>query len=464
MLHPCVDLKVYCLMAIFLKNRFSTDMLKDDPVKSLLILSFPVIILNILRAGYNIVDMFWLGKLGKEHLAGVSASIFLVWAMHGLSALVTVGIVAGISRNLGEGKIETARSNTWRSLKLAFALGIILTFFLYPLIDPLIGMIGLEPVAHKAGIEYLRIMMSSVVAGFMLFSLHSVMIAWGDTKTPVKVYLATFVFNIVASPILMFGVGPFPRLETKGAAIATVVSYVLGGCIFISVIIRNKWIVFKEVGQEIPFKRYISVGYPVALSGMFFSIIYYFIAKITAAFGSDAVGAMGVGHKVEALAYFFSQGVAAGLSTFVGRNLGAGFEDRAKIGAVAAIKYTAIVSGTYSLITFIFAPFIVSIFNSDPGLVAQGTNYLRIVMPIEILQSVLIVIEVGAFAGSGYTKPSFAVSLPVTFLRIPLAWFLAVQLGLEATGVWMTIALTMSVNSLIFIALFKNQKWLKAKV
>ena len=452
------------MIARLLKNRFSTDMLKDDPVKSLFALSFPIIILNILRAGYNIVDMFWLGKLGKEYLAGVSASIFLVWATHGLSSLVTVGIIAGISRNIGEGKIETARSNTWRSLKLALVLGIIITVFLFPLINPLIEMIKLEPVAHKAGVEYLQIMMAAAVVGFLLFALHSVMIAWGDTKTPVIVYTVTFLLNIVTSPVLMFGLGPFPRLETKGAAIATVFSYFIGCIIFFVIILKNKWILFKKAGEEIPFKRYISVGYPVALSGMFFSIIYYFIAKITAIFGSDAVGAMGIGHKVEALAYFFARGVAAGLSTFVGRNLGAGFEDRAKAGAIAAVKYAGVVSAVYSVITFIFAPYIISFFNSDPGLVEQGTNYLRIVMPVETLQSILIVIEVGAFAGSGHTRPSFTFSLPVVFLRIPLAWFLAIHFGLEATGIWITIAFTMALNSLIFMILFKNDKWLKAKV
>jgi putative MATE family efflux protein len=440
------------------------DLLKGDPAKTLLAISIPAIILNILKAGYNIVDMFWLGQLGKEYLAGVSASVFLVWAMHGLSALVTVGIVAGISRNIGEGKIETARSNTWRSLKLAFALGLLLTAFLFPLIDPLVGMIKLDTVAHIAGTEYLQIMISSTVAGFLMFSLHSVMIAWGDTRTPVKVYAATFIFNIFFSPVLMLGLGPFPRLETRGAAIATVVSYVIGSIIFFCVILKNRWIVFKNVGSEIPFRRYISVGYPVALSGMFFSFIYFFIAKITAMFGSDAVGAMGIGHKIESLAYFFSHGIAAGLSTFTGRNLGAGMEQRARDGAKAGMRFVAIVSVIYSIFTIIFAPQIVALFNSDPGLVVQGTNYVRIVMPVEVLQSVLMAIEFGAFSGSGYTKPSFFVSLPVVFLRIPLAWLLAVHFGLNANGIWLTIAATMALNSFIFMMLFKKDNWLKARV
>jgi putative MATE family efflux protein len=307
-------------------------------------------------------------------------------------------------------------------------------------------------------------MMLSTSLGFLMFSLHSVMIAWGDTKTPVKVYAVTFLFNIVLSPVLMLGLGPFPRLETKGAAIATVISYFIASLYFFVIIIKNKWILFKPVGAEIPFKRYISVGYPVALSSMFFSFIYFFIAKITAFFGSEAVGAMGIGHKVESLSYFFSLGIASGLSTFTGRNLGAGLEKRAVDGAVAGIKFVSVSSAVYSIFVFIFAPQIVSLFNSDPVLVAEGARYIRIVIPAEILQSILMVIEAGAFAGSGYTRPSFTISLPVVFLRIPLAWFLAVYLGLGADGIWITIAATMSINSIIFIFIFRKRKWLSARI
>ena len=445
-------------------NRFKTDMLRDEPAKSVLILSIPIIILNILKAGYNIVDMFWLGHLGKDYLAGVSASIFLIWAMHSLSALVTVGIIAGISRNIGENKIETAKSNTFRSLKFALILGFILTFFLYPLINPLVGLIELEPVAYKAGIEYLRIMIIFTPLGFLMFALHSIMIAWGDTKAPVKVYGFTFLLNIILSPVLMLGIGPFPRLETKGAALATIFSYFIGSILFLTIILKNKWIVFKEVGQEIKFKRFITVGYPVALTGMFFSLVYYFIAKIAASFGTDVVAAMGIGHKIESLAYFFAVGLASGLSTFVARNLGAGREDRARIGAISAIRFVAIVIGVYSLTVFIFPSFFVSIFNSDPSLIKEGVSYLRIVMPAEIIQSVLIIIESGAFAGSGHTKPSFYFSLPIVFLKIPVAWFFAIKLGLAGNGIWITIALSMLANGIIFIVLFRKNTWLKAKV
>ena len=113
-------------------TKTAADLLKDKPSKVILSLSIPIILLNILKGGFNIVDMFWLGRLGKEFLAGVSASVFMVWGVNGLTSLVTVGTVAGVSRNIGEGRIETAKSNCMRALELTFLLGAASTILLFP--------------------------------------------------------------------------------------------------------------------------------------------------------------------------------------------------------------------------------------------------------------------------------------------------------------------------------------------
>ena len=442
----------------------AVDLLKDKPSKAIIALSLPIILLNILKGGFNIVDMLWLGMLGKEFLAGVSASVFLVWAVNGLTALVTVGIVAGISRNIGENRLETAKSNTMRAIELTILLGFTCTALLFPTIEPLTGMIKLEETAHRAGVEYLQIMAGACVITFLMSSLHSVLIAWGDTKTPVIVEIAAFALNIALSPVLIFGWKFIPRMETRGAAIATIASYFAASLMYAFVIIRNRWIQWRRTGGEIKFFRYISIGYPVALSSMFFSFIYFFIAKITADFGSGAIGAMGIGHKIESVSYFVAHGFAAGLSTFVGRNLGAKQEERTFEASLFSFRAVCILTAVYSLFTIVFARQFVSFFNADADLVHHGMRYLWFVMPAEIIQCGGIIFENGTFAGSGYTKPSFYVALPITFARIPLAWFFAVKAGLGANGIWLTIALTMLLTNGIFCVLYKRKHWVKTKI
>ena len=440
------------------------DLLNDNPSKAILTLAIPIILLNILKSGFNIVDMFWLGRLGTDYIAGVSASIFMVWSTHGLTALVTVGIVAGISRNIGQNRLETARSNTFQSLKYAAFVGVCLTALLYPLIDPLVDMIELQSVAREAGVNYLLIMIDSCVVTFLVFALQAVSIAWGDTRTPVKITLITFIINVILSPILIFGIGPIPRMETKGAAFATILSFMVASLLYIRIIIKNNWIQTKKTGEEIPFLRYITLGYPVALSSMLFSIVYYFIAKVTANFGSAAIGAMGIGHKIESLPYNFARGFASCVSTFVGRNLGANKPERAVEATDYSIKMVLLFTLIYSTLTIVFATEFISIFNTDPELISHGIDYLLFVMPVEVIVAGQIVIENGTFAGSGYTKPSFYVALPITVLRVPVSWFLAIRLGLGSKGVWLTIALTMALTSIIFWILYRRHKWTSVKI
>ncbi len=434
--------------------------------QTLLALALPVVVLNLLKAGYNIVDMFWIGRLGAEPLAGVSGSVFLVWAIHGLSHLITTGISAGVSRNAGEGRDDRAAANAGRALVYTIATGAILTALIYPLVPSLIAYVGMSPVATQAGIQYLEVMTIFTVIIFLMFSLHSIMIARGDTVMPVRVYAVTFVLNIVLSPVLMFGWGPFPRLETRGAAYATIISYLVACVWFWWLMRRRGWVSFSGIGIDglIPLRRYITLGYPIALTSMMFSFIYFFLANVTARFGDTAIGAMGIGHRVESIAYFFAFGFATGLSSFVGQNLGAGRPDRVLEGTRYALRVVSLMTVCYTVVTMFCAPWLVALFNDDPGLVSNGVAYLWIVMPAEVLQSMLIIIEDGAFMGAGYTRPSFTVSLPVTLARIPLAWLLAVSCGFGAAGIWATIALTMALNAVFFLALFRRDEWLKVKI
>jgi len=451
---------------MFRKKAAPLDITGGPVRQTLIALALPVIVLNLLRAGYNIVDLFWIGRLGKEYLAGVSGSIFLVWALHALSHLVTTGISAGVSRNAGEGRVDRAAANAGRALHYTVWLGLIVTLCLYPLIPYLITYVGMSSIATQAGIKYLEVMTIFTVIIFLMFALHSVMIARGDTVTPVRVYGVTFILNILLSPLLMFGWGPFPRLGVSGAAYATIVCYLITAVWFWRVLRRRGWISFDRriIDGLIPLGRYFSLGYPLALTGMMSSFIYFFIANVAARFGDEALGAMGIGHKVESLAYFFAFGFATGLSSFVGQNLGAQRDDRAIEATRLAFGWVSVAIIVYTAATMFFAPQIIALFNDDPVLVTHGVDYLWIVMPAEVLQMLTIIVENGVFTGSGYTRPSFMVSLPITLARIPLAWFLAVTCGLGAAGIWATIALTMALNSFIFVALFRRGQWRTVKI
>ena len=440
------------------------DLLKDSPARAITLLAIPMVLLNLFKAGYNIVDMFWIGKLGSDHLAGVNASIFLVWANHGLSALLTVGVLAIISRLLGEGKEQQARENSFCVVKYSIIIGLIVTAVLFPLINPLVDLVGLNRVATEVGKSYLSVMIAGSVLTFLMMTLNSLLISYGDTVTPFMVYSVTFVLNIVLSPMLMFGIGPFSELGIQGAALATLISYAVTSVLFLWFLFRNGHFSFTKTEPHISMWRYVKIGYPIAMAGLFFSLIYFFIAKVTALFGVIPVAAMGIGHKIESIAYFFALGFASASATFTGRNLGAGRKDRVMDGARFALKSVSLSVVGYSLFAILFASQIASIFTDNPQLISEVANYAKIVMPFEVFMALLILLEDGTFSGAGYTWPSFYISMPLVFLKVPLGWLFGVYFGMGPTGVWLAIAVIMVVSCAIFFWLYKREKWLETKV
>ncbi|MCK5808860.1 MATE family efflux transporter [bacterium] len=440
------------------------DLLKDSPAKAITALAIPVILLNLFKAGYNIVDMFWIGRLGSDYLAGVNASIFLVWANHGLATLLTVGVIATISRLLGEEKVEQAKENSFYVVKYAIIIGFIVSLLLFPAINPLVNLVGMNAVATNVGKSYLYVMIGGTSLTFLMMTLNSLLIAWGDTVTPFLVYSITFVLNIILSPLLMFGVGPFPELGIQGAAVATLISYALTSSLFLWALFRNNHFSKSRNTIIIPIKNYLKIGYPLALAGLFFSLIYFFIAKVAAIFGTIPVAAMGVGHKIESIAYFFSMGFASAVATFTGRNLGAHRKDRVKIGLRFAMKTSAFAITLYSLVAILFSNQIAAVFTDDPRLIAEVSNYVRIVLVVEAFQSVLILLEDGAFSGAGYTWPSFFITMPMVLIRVPLGWLFGVHFGMGPTGIWLVIAASMFISWAIFFWLYKREKWLETKV
>jgi Na+-driven multidrug efflux pump len=154
-------------------------------------------------------------------------------------------------------------------------------------------------------------------------------------------------------------------------------------------------------------------------------------------------------------------GLASGLSAFVGQNLGKKQFNRVENATFFAIKSVGVIILLYSIIVFVFAKYFVLIFTNDAKIIIETVRYLKIIMLAETFQAILIVIESGAFAGAGFTTPTFFISFPLTIIRVPIAWFFAVFLGMNVSGVWITIALIMFLESLIFLYLLKQNKWIK---
>ncbi|HPG38830.1 MAG TPA: MATE family efflux transporter [bacterium] len=431
-------------------------------------LAWPAFTSMLLLMIFNLVDIWWVGKLGAEALAGVSAAAFMMWTLQSIATLVDTGVNAMVARFYGARDNELASRVVGQGIILASILAITFGILGYIFQNYIYAYMGLEGNVLHAARDYMNFIFAGMITIFTTFAADAAFRGMGDTKTPLKIISVALLLNFILDPLLIFGIGPFPRMETGGAALATVLSHVLA--ISWSVwLLRKREVTIKFVTRMKQFInldliwRIARVGAPISFSGIMFSISYMLLTRVITRFGSEPLAALGLGHRIEGLAYFTAVGFSVAAATLVGQNLGAKKPERAEKAAWLSVLYTCCLLLAVSLVFLFFGKWIIMFFINDPRVIAEGVRYLRIIAMFEVFLGMEIVFE-GAFGGAGNSLPPMLVSVPITWARIPLAIVLANTLGMGSNGIWWAIAATTGLKGIIMALWFRRGGWKTKKV
>jgi putative MATE family efflux protein len=295
---------------------------------------------------------------------------------------------------------------------------------------------------------------------FGFFAIEATFRAAGDTRTPFVMLGGSVLVSIVLDPLLIAGVGPFPRLGVEGAALASVMVRSGGFLLGLGIALRRGLLrVAAPDWGALP--TIVRIGAPLSLSGVLLSVIYMWLTRFTSRFGTPALAALGVGHKMEGLGFIAISGFALAASALVGQNLGARQEGRAREAVRLTIGYCLAVTVTTALAFLIIPDRLVALFTSDPQVIRDGVLYLRVIAFAQIGQSFELILE-GALAGAGYTFWPQVASTSLTALRIPLAAWWSRPLGL--LGIWLALSVTAIARGVAMVLFWNGGKWRAAKV
>lgn len=440
------------------------DRITDGPlVKAIFSLAVPVVIGMFMEFALASTDYFWLGKLGPAAQDAITSSMVVIWTMMALISLVAVGLSAIVSRHVGARDYTKAAYFIKQGFVAATVLGLTSAVVGNLVTENLLGFMGTSAETMTHAVPYLRIAFIAGIFFFLGDTAYAVFRASGDTKTPTKVGILTVIINLILDPLLIFGYGPFPKLGVTGAAIATLISIIIGAIVILYKMypsgvgydISDFWKIKPKV-REIG--RILKIGLPMSFQQFIFVFVYWFLIKIVHEFGTDAGAAMGIGNRMESFAYLTCYGFSLAASTMVGQNLGAGKPERAARGAWGSVGI-AIGLTTVISIFFLFTPrAIASIFTDDPQVMEMTKDYLIILGLSQVTMAVEIVLE-GAFGGAGDTIPPMMIMLPGSAIRIPLAYWLCFELDLGLNGVWWTLTITTTIKALILAFWFWRGKW-----
>jgi len=424
-------------------------------------LALPAVASMLLMTIFSSVDAYWVGtRIGSAGLAAVTAAIFWIWLIVSIAEMVSVGLTAVAARRYGEGRAREAARTSGDALFLAIALGVIVAAIGLALLPDLFAVMGTPTEVTTLGERYLGTYLLGAPLIFGFFVVDATFRAAGDTRTPFLLLSTSVVATLVLDPVLILGLLGAPALGIRGAAIATLatrsVVFVIG-----LVILRRRGMLALGAARRGAMVSIIRVGLPTAATGVFFSLIYVVIARIATPFGTPALAALGIGHRVESWLFMVGVGVAAAVAAIVGQSLGAGDTARAARAGWVSVGFVSVIGVVVFAAQTLWAEQLAGLFTSDPLVVAEGGRYLRIAAWSQLFISAEIVLE-GALGGAGATLPPMITSTSITALRIPLAMLSVARWG--TAGLWWTISLTAVGRAVAMMALWRAGAWKRRSV
>jgi putative MATE family efflux protein len=373
---------------------------------------------------FNLVDTFFVGRLGAEQLAAMSFTFPIVLVAGSVAAGLGVGASSTVSRALGAGDRSDAIRLTTHAQGLAFIIVLSLALAgLFP-IEPMFTALGAPPTILPFIRDYMVIWYIGMPFVVLPMVGQNVLQATGDTRVPAMIITGAVTLNMILDPVLIFGWGPFAPMGIRGAAVATVIArgstlIVVWSMLLFREHLLDFRVMFDRFGASA--RRVLFVGLPAAATNIALPLSMGIVTRLVAGFGPLAVAGFGVATRVESFALIFTMALAMVFTPFVGQNSGAGRLDRVRDGfAVASVM--SIAWGTMAMVVFLAAGSrIAGIFSDSAPVVETATRYLRIVSPSF---GVLGVVTVGSAAFNGVNRPLSAAGLAFTrlfLLFVPLA-------------------------------------------
>jgi len=442
------------------------NLVEGNIKRQLFELSWPMLLGMMGIVIFNIVDTYFVGKLGVQELAAMSFTFPVVMILNSLSQGVGVGTSSLISRNI----IKTERQKVKMMASRAILLGVIIV-----LIFVIIGLLTIRPVFSLLGAEgeilnYIYDYMSIWYYGvpFVVIPMigNNIVRATGDTFTPGMLMIMSGVVNIILDPLLIFGYGPFPEMGIKGAALATVIAR-SSGLIFILIILikREKLLTIrfgkiKEVLKT--WKDVLYIAGPASLAMLITPVSVAFITKLLSRFGKEAVAAFGVATRIEMFVLMVISALGSVLIIFVGQNLSKHNYSRIYKSLNYALKFSLLWGAFAFVVLLLFGESIASLFSNDIAVIEITKKYFYIVGASYGLQG-LVMLSTASFNGINKPYPSALFSIiRMLVLYVPLAWTLSHFLNVYGIF-WAGLVANAIVGILSFIFLHKSVRKLELK-
>jgi putative MATE family efflux protein len=432
-------------------------------LKTMVLLAWPVMVTSALQALYNLVDAFWLGRLGTAAVAAPGMAWPILFFFMSFAGGFQAAGSTFVAQHFGAGDRRGAEESAGQLLGFLWILSVILGALGYGLAPTVLRLIRAPEEVFPYALIYLRIECMGLPIMFVAQAFGGFMVGLGQTRFLMYINASSLLLNAVLDPVFIFGWGPIPAWGVAGAAWATVLSRAVVAAVGLGILfsgkrglrlsVRDLW---PRLSRVLPILR---VGLPNVLDQASTSFGFVVMMGLVAGFGTTVVAAYTVGNRIINLINVVSWGAGSALVAMIGQNLGAENYERAAQVARRGITATFLaLVGLYGVTLLLRRPMF-AMFVSDPNVIQEGVWYIAI-FGISIPFFGLFDASAAVFRGAGHTVPPMIMAIVRLWgLRVFLAWLFGYQLGFGTTGMWVGMTLSNVLAGIALVLWLRRGTW-----
>lgn len=370
--------------------------LTSDPIAPLLFkMTLPVMGGIIALMLFNLVDAYFIGLLGTDALAAVTFTFPVTFTLISLSIGLGIGTSAVVARLLGANSLQLVKRRTTDAALLALVLSLLLTLIGWFTLEPLFRLLGVTPELMPYIRDYMQIWYLGTVFVVLPRAISSALRASGNTLVPGLVMIGSALLNAILDPILIFGWGPVPAMGVQGAALATLISWMmLTLAIFILPQVRQQLLSFDRPAIKEVLESWMIIGkiaVPAIISSILTPVSAAILTRIVAGYGNEAVASFGVGSRIESISLIVVFALSMTLPPFVSQNLGAEQIRRVYQGVMGCFAFAMIWQGLVWLFLLLVQDPLVGAFAEAGSNLATHLHWFLWLVPLGLgLQGVVI--------------------------------------------------------------------------
>lgn len=419
-------------------------LVRGDVRRTLFAMALPMLAGTFAMNAYNLVDTWFISRLGTLPLAAMGYVFPVVMACTFLAGGIGTGATSLMSHAIGRGDRAAARRIVTHGILLVLAVSLFLTTAGLATIDPLFRLFGAEPRLLPLIGEFMGVWYAGAATMVLPMFGGGLLISAGDSAGASGLMMLGTLLNLLLDPILIFGLAGFPALGMRGAAIATVIAQGVATARLLHLLRRRHGLLRfdRDAARDVlaSVRRILALGIPSVFTMVLMPLSAAILTWVVSGFGSAAVAACAAAGRIEMFAFIVPMALGISLTPFVSQNFGAGRLDRIREGRLAANRFALLYGAAVATLFIAFAPRLASLFSDDPAVIAVFVAHVRI---ISLGYGMMEVHRYSGFVLTGLHTPLSAAALnairvlglllPLTLLGARLHGVTGIFLGRLAT-------------------------------